>query len=287
MTDHTKLLARLRTAPPNVLKDREAADAITALQAENAQWRVDFKEMVIERNAALARLAELPDPCDGKEQEAFEAYAVGEKLNMQCHPLHYLFLNGETYAARQGWKAAILYCRKQVDASAGASPVEPNFCESCAMGLSTCDCVTPRPVFVNQLPSAQPSESAEHWHSLYIKKCQELHDEKARLGAEIETLELAAIDDAERYAVPPSQAQPPAPGDTAITYMTGYSDGKEWAQTSQAVVVEPVYQYQLANGNWIDQTKESYDYNVKHGQATVRMLYATPQAAPLYAKEQQ
>ena len=75
----------------------------------------------------------------------------------------------------------------------------------------------------------------------------------------------------------------------ARTYMDGYSDGKEWAgatsqaQTSQAVVVEPVYQYQLANGNWIDQTKESYDYNVKHGQATVRMLYA----APLYAKEQQ
>ena len=81
--------------------------------------------------------------------------------------------------------------------------------------------------------------------------------------------------------------QPPAPSDTAREYMTGYSDGKEWAQTSQAVVVEPVYQYQLANGNWIDQTKESYDYNVKHGQATVRMLYATPQAAPLYAKEQQ
>ena len=82
-------------------------------------------------------------------------------------------------------------------------------------------------------------------------------------------------------------AQPPAPSDTAITYMTGYSDGREWAKPSQALVVEPVYQYQLANGNWIDQTKESYDYNVKHGQATVRMLYATPQAAPLYAKEQQ
>ena len=69
--------------------------------------------------------------------------------------------------------------------------------------------------------------------------------------------------------------------------MTGYSDAKEWAKPSQALVVEPVYQYQLANGNWIDQTKESYDYNVKHGQATVRMLYAAPQAAPLYAKEQQ
>ena len=80
-------------------------------------------------------------------------------------------------------------------------------------------------------------------------------------------------------ATPQAAAQPPAPSDTAITYMTGYSDAKEWTQTSQAVVVEPVYQYQLANGNWIYQTKESYDYNVKHGQATVRMLYATPQAA--------
>ena len=80
------------------------------------------------------------------------------------------------------------------------------------------------------------------------------------------------------YATPIPQQ--PAPSDTAITYMTGYSDGREWAKPSQALVVEPVYQYQLANGNWIDQTKESYDYNVKHGQATVRMLYATPQAAP-------
>ena len=36
---------------------RKIADALEDLQAENAQWRVDFKEMVIERNAALARLA--------------------------------------------------------------------------------------------------------------------------------------------------------------------------------------------------------------------------------------
>lgn len=68
-------------------------------------------------------IASLPDTCDGKEQEAFEAWASAEKMNMQIHPLHYLFLNGETYAARQAWKAAILYCRKQVEA-AGASPVQ-------------------------------------------------------------------------------------------------------------------------------------------------------------------
>ena len=202
MTNHTDLIARLSNGwvtrpkrwsgdthhdfPYGSLDDeatdllmKEAADALETAQAENAQWRVDFKEMVIERNAALARLAELPDTCDGKEQEAFEAYAVGEKLNMQCHPLHYLFLNGETYAARQGWKAAILYCRKQVDA-AGASPVEPNFCESCAMGLSTCDCVTPRPVFVNQLPSAQPSRHADCRYC--PGPCPDLgHPQRARL----------------------------------------------------------------------------------------------------------
>ncbi len=39
---------------------------------------------------------------------------------------------------------------------------------------------------------------------------------------------------------------------------------------------EPIYQYQLASGAWIDQTKESHDYNVRHGQATVRVLYTHP-----------
>ena len=39
---------------------------------------------------------------------------------------------------------------------------------------------------------------------------------------------------------------------------------------------EPIYQYQLANGSWIDQTKESHDYNVRHGQATVRVVYTRP-----------
>lgn len=45
---------------------------------------------------------------------------------------------------------------------------------------------------------------------------------------------------------------------------------------------EPVYQYQLASGAWIDQAKDSYDYNVKHGQDTVRVLYTeAPQREPM------
>ena len=39
--------------------------------------------------------------------------------------------------------------------------IRPNFCESCAMDLATCDCVNPRPVSVGQLLSAQPSQSRE------------------------------------------------------------------------------------------------------------------------------
>ena len=39
---------------------------------------------------------------------------------------------------------------------------------------------------------------------------------------------------------------------------------------------ELVYQYQMANGQWIDQTEESYHYNVKHRPAVVRVLYAEP-----------
>ena len=42
------------------------------------------------------------------------------------------------------------------------------------------------------------------------------------------------------------------------------------------VQCEPVYQYQLANGQWIDQEKDSYDYGVRYGQAVVRILYTYP-----------
>ena len=119
------------------------------------------------RDAALARLAEI------ENQE----------------PAYLLTPDGKCYAygsaqpLSAGHADATLL---ELYAAAGASPVEPNFCESCAMDLSTCDCVTPRPVFVNQLPSAQP----------------------------------------------------PAPGEAAREYMTGYSDAKEWAKPSQAVELD-------------------------------------------------
>jgi hypothetical protein len=43
-------------------------------------------------------------------------------------------------------------------------------------------------------------------------------------------------------------------------------------------VQEPIYQMQMMDGKWIDQAKQSYEYNKAHGN-TVRIVYTTPPAA--------
>jgi hypothetical protein len=57
--------------------------------------------------------ASLPNNCDGKEQYAFEAWAKSQHMNMHEHPLHYLFLDPQTDAARRAWSECIRYCRTQ------------------------------------------------------------------------------------------------------------------------------------------------------------------------------
>ncbi|HFN5073999.1 TPA: hypothetical protein ACHFZB_001803 [Pseudomonas aeruginosa] len=61
----------------------------------------------------------VPDVCDSKEQNAFEEWASKEGMNMECHPLHWLFLDAKTYSARQGWKAALKYARNMLAAAPG------------------------------------------------------------------------------------------------------------------------------------------------------------------------
>jgi hypothetical protein len=46
-----------------------------------------------------------------------------------------------------------------------------------------------------------------------------------------------------------------------------------------ASVQEPIYQMQMMDGKWIDQAKQSYEYNKAHGN-TVRIVYTTPPAQP-------
>lgn len=60
---------------------------------------------------------ELPNNCDGKEQYAFEAWAKAQGFDMHEHPLHYLFLDPKTNAAREAWNECIRYCRRAVGVS--------------------------------------------------------------------------------------------------------------------------------------------------------------------------
>ena len=57
--------------------------------------------------------------CKG-EQEHFEGWAKSSRYDMSEHPLHYIFLDPKTDAARMGWNAALAYVRD--NAAAPAAP---------------------------------------------------------------------------------------------------------------------------------------------------------------------
>lgn len=63
-----------------------------------------------------------PEICDGKEQLAFEEWATKQRFEMNEHPLHYLFLDPRTDAARQGWKAGLEYAAERVKQAARPDP---------------------------------------------------------------------------------------------------------------------------------------------------------------------
>ena len=57
------------------------------------------------------------------------------------------------------------------------------------------------------------------------------------------------------------------------------SNGDTAAPAPQPAQGEPVYQYQMADGSWIDQIKDSYDYNRQYApNATVRVVYTSAPA---------
>ena len=47
-------------------------------------------------------------------------------------------------------------------------------------------------------------------------------------------------------------AQPPAPGEAAREYMTGYSDGREWAGAIRALTQPPAPDCRTCEYMWID-----------------------------------
>ncbi|HBO2930522.1 TPA: hypothetical protein L4R67_001813 [Pseudomonas aeruginosa] len=91
-------------------------DGSDGADAESARSVVAILRELLAVGPAQAQHS-VPDVCDGKEQNAFEDWASKEGMNMERHPLHWLFLDAKTYSARQGWKAALKYARNMLAAA--------------------------------------------------------------------------------------------------------------------------------------------------------------------------
>ncbi len=101
------------------LMPEEAAalrDEVDEARGDKNYYQGLYRSALTERDTLAARLkaaedalAALPTSCDGKEQYAFEAWAKTNRYEMHEHPLHYLFMDPKTNAARNGWRAALNY----------------------------------------------------------------------------------------------------------------------------------------------------------------------------------
>ncbi len=73
-------------------------------------------------------------------------------------------------------------------------------------------------------------------------------------------------------------------------YFDGWMTDRAITSLCQALEAEqqvsPVYQMQRADGSWVDQDKQAFDYNASHGWPT-RILYTHPQPAQQPLTEEQ
>lgn len=84
--------------------------------SENLQYHITRQgeaETELERLKAEA-LSLVPYVLDGKEQKAFEHYAKEQRLDLEQHPLHYLFLDVKTNAVRNAWRECLNYVAAQL-----------------------------------------------------------------------------------------------------------------------------------------------------------------------------
>jgi len=95
-----------------ILENQKTRSLNEDFQLAVYRWALELKRG---EEAAEAKLTELvPSVCDGKEQEAFEAYARQKGLDLSLHPLHYLFLDGKTNQARSAWRECLVYVRAAI-----------------------------------------------------------------------------------------------------------------------------------------------------------------------------
>lgn len=105
---------QLRTA---IAAERESLKALEALQAEIEQWEVDFNELLIERDSARERLAEL------KAQEPIAIYSPADNVLRWTDGRDTKWPHGKYYlpaGVPEGWE------RFYAAAGASPQPVQPS-----------------------------------------------------------------------------------------------------------------------------------------------------------------
>ena len=104
--------------------DRARATAIALLAASKPAPDCHQPDLVTADSSQPAQPVAVtwPARCDGVEQDAFEAWAKDNHYDMELHPLHWLFLNARTSAARDGWAAGLAHA---VDRMRAALDVQP------------------------------------------------------------------------------------------------------------------------------------------------------------------
>lgn len=109
---------RLKDLGVSVVYD-QSNDAEYERNLVDGKWEESLKgflpiEVTLFEKGAVPKLeiTQIPDTCDGLEQNAFEDKFKALGYDMSEHPLHYLFLNDRTSSAREGWREAIKYVRK-------------------------------------------------------------------------------------------------------------------------------------------------------------------------------
>jgi len=105
------------------------------------------------------------------EVDAFEAWAQGQKYDMSTHPLHWLFLDERTYAARQGWKSALEFVQSLLATKPAAAKAVPQIVQE-ALDIAL------------DLAIAE----ADHVHEAYKRYKRHKHDAADR---DVETIKRA------------------------------------------------------------------------------------------------
>lgn len=112
----------LSPAAPSLAIETEEMDKAWRTWIETSSCRTAVGHFAFAAGYAAAKDATPPPSShvDGlkfplpswQEQAAFEEWAKESRYEMHQHPLHYLFVDKQTNAARQGWKAALAFVRK-------------------------------------------------------------------------------------------------------------------------------------------------------------------------------